>query len=1093
MLTRCVASVLLAVGVLGGRVCAQSTAWLRGALSADWSNPLNWSAGVPTSSVDAVIGFGVVRYPVITGAAACRSLSVTSLATVTINQGGTLDVLGNVTGRLSGGGLLHVTPTTFATLSGAFENVEIAYRQAVLASGCTVSGQLTVTAAMCVASSGCVVGSLVVAPRGNLVVDSASAPPLVITRNLEVLRDQTGTGLVRNDAVSPLTISGTTHRVLGNTQGPVLFDFAAPTTITLGGTMSGIVQCRTTSQRVAFVGQGSGAALGNVTITAQGVGVLALSNVSAGTVTAIGAKVEIAGTVSAETIDLAGGASLEGGATDTLIADQLILSNGSVFVGNTVPGTVRLRRGLTVNFSTSFAPVRGIVIFDNPAQPLTATFSSGVSMFDVRVENGAQVSLQPGGLYHSFQIHTATVAQGSLTTLSGSIGNLVVQVAGRAQVRREVNGGLTPSIGNAQIAGTATFDADTVFQGRSGWDPTWTGHLWVQPDGTASVGLVAGNRLTLSGNLHVDGTFSAPPAEWIRLAGVGTLRGNAPATIVMATADVTMNGDFTARGGLDVRGKLTVPAGRRIDFAGYGLNAYPEGHLVLAGTPSAPVTIAGSNSHMDIEGRIDAAFFTFSGMDAAGVQMATSATIGAAPLDFRAGRFTGGAPGGVLLDIARTAPTTFYELDFERAGGATRNVRSATAAAISILDSTGDLSGVAFEDDPGNVIAWTPNRTAVASLTARPGVARNLLSFRTTVEEASAFRLVRTPGGPLASIAALGPGTYSVIDDLLLSGARYAYTLERLSAYTPSHWRPVPALVAAATPHAASEGVTRFVGPNGFADIATALAGAPAGTIVFVTDGSYPGFTMSQPARVIGDGAVSVTGPVTVANVMGASGDVVLDGLSLERGATLRNVTVPLILRGVAVPQSPSVSLSITGCRQTALLGCAFDRPTLLASSTVHAGATTFTALDLQQNTRLVAAEATWTSLTTDASSTLTPRTGTFPRLDASAAWPSGTTQNVAVRRGGAGFAYGLLLGASHEYWDLSGFLPYDMVLLLPLTALTVVATGVLDSSGAQSVSIPAPRDSSLVGQSVQLQPIVLDLTTVTGRFGEVRQVVLLR
>lgn len=72
------------------------TVWT-GTVSTDWFTSGNWTAGVPTTSLDAVIPGTVVNAPSLgAGTASVRSLTLNAGATLT-QSGGTLDVRGSLT------------------------------------------------------------------------------------------------------------------------------------------------------------------------------------------------------------------------------------------------------------------------------------------------------------------------------------------------------------------------------------------------------------------------------------------------------------------------------------------------------------------------------------------------------------------------------------------------------------------------------------------------------------------------------------------------------------------------------------------------------------------------------------------------------------------------------------------------------------------------------------------------------------------------------------------------------------------------------------------------------------------------------------
>src|SRR4051812_43024493 len=74
---------------------AQTTSW-KGSTSTSWTTATNWTNGVPTASVDAIIGdanFTTNNQPTISQTASCKSLTIggTKAATLTVNYGLTIN------------------------------------------------------------------------------------------------------------------------------------------------------------------------------------------------------------------------------------------------------------------------------------------------------------------------------------------------------------------------------------------------------------------------------------------------------------------------------------------------------------------------------------------------------------------------------------------------------------------------------------------------------------------------------------------------------------------------------------------------------------------------------------------------------------------------------------------------------------------------------------------------------------------------------------------------------------------------------------------------------------------------------------------
>ena len=93
---------LILLAIIAGPFAAraQTTSW-KGTTSTDWSRASNWTAGVPTSAVDAIIGdanFTGPNQPGMTGKSFCRSLTIgagAKASTLTVQH--TLNVSGNIT------------------------------------------------------------------------------------------------------------------------------------------------------------------------------------------------------------------------------------------------------------------------------------------------------------------------------------------------------------------------------------------------------------------------------------------------------------------------------------------------------------------------------------------------------------------------------------------------------------------------------------------------------------------------------------------------------------------------------------------------------------------------------------------------------------------------------------------------------------------------------------------------------------------------------------------------------------------------------------------------------------------------------------
>jgi hypothetical protein len=88
------------------------TTWLGGG-STSWNTAANWSAGVPSATLDGYIPANAAPYPVISAATTVRDLIIGGGASLTLN-GGALDVKGS----LNNSGTVNTSPGASITLSG---------------------------------------------------------------------------------------------------------------------------------------------------------------------------------------------------------------------------------------------------------------------------------------------------------------------------------------------------------------------------------------------------------------------------------------------------------------------------------------------------------------------------------------------------------------------------------------------------------------------------------------------------------------------------------------------------------------------------------------------------------------------------------------------------------------------------------------------------------------------------------------------------------------------------------------------------------------------------------------------------------------
>ena len=186
-----------------------ATVWLDNGTT-DWNTATNWSAGVPTSIVDATVPTATAPYPLIESIAGmAKSLTIGSGASLTMG-GGCLDVKDNLanSGSISAtGGSVTLSGTTAQALGG---------------SGSTQLWNLTITNAAGATQAGALSIHGVLAPTSGTL--ATNGQPLTL------LSDATATALVDNSGTGTVSGTVTVQRYIAPAAnaGPGYRHFSAP-------------------------------------------------------------------------------------------------------------------------------------------------------------------------------------------------------------------------------------------------------------------------------------------------------------------------------------------------------------------------------------------------------------------------------------------------------------------------------------------------------------------------------------------------------------------------------------------------------------------------------------------------------------------------------------------------------------------------------------------------------------------------------------------------------------------------------------------------------------------------------------------------
>jgi hypothetical protein len=661
------------------------------------------------------------------------------------------------------------------------------------------------------------------------------------------------------------------------------------------------------------------------------------------------------------------------------------------------------------------------------------------------------------------------------------------------------------------VNGAASFDVGGAFVADPDFAPTSGRVRFDGPAGTSAAPSTPGGALTFAGLVVAAGTLTLATDVVVQADAIDVLAG---AVLRTAAAVVTLGP--TA---LDVDGEIFVDAGGVLRLDDATPLIVPVGaSLRLAGAAAQPAEIAangplGFTAH--VAGSLAARNFRLVGPAAAGFVIDVTASVAAAPDDFRGGVLTNPAAGGVLLDVRRSDPTaattTFRYLDFENPLGAVgaANARASFGTPIAFENFGGGFGGEAFDDDAAGRITWAAgSATALAAFTATPGATAVTLSFATTLEvDAAAFVVERRepPGGVFTFIgetpAAAAPGGgfgYQIVDGTAVASTAYEYRL--VQRFTHGALLPL-GVVSAQTlllqPGAAAAfGVgpgRSFATPQDAIDAAL-LLGAPR-PIVRLAPGVHPAFEIGATPpggiRIVGDGPGVILDAASASlRIHGLSfgvsvelRDLVIDaGGAAHSALVVENCASPVVVDGCTILATLAPAARVSGS-----VGAAFQRTTTqgapglraeLGSAASYCGGVA-SGVDLV-GAKLRSVGAALGVVAVDATATHTAYGGAAAIVSVPAASYLGGLCGVGLAAE-PGRPFVLLASGGLAYAPPGGVL--EMPLLLDLSSLVLLGVGATDVAGQALLPLIVPPLPGLVGFSLAFQAAVVDPTLGTVRF----------
>ncbi|MBS0027750.1 T9SS type A sorting domain-containing protein [Chitinophaga sp. 22321] len=504
------------------------TSW-KGTVSTAWSNSANWTAGVPTATIDAIIGnasFTGAFSPNISSSANCKSLTVGAGVNATLTVSKNLTVAGNLT--IAAGSTISQKGVTL-TVTGNWSN----------------SGTYTTTsstARVTFAGTTQSIGGTAVTPFRRLTIGTGSTTTQNV--NMTVAGTLTINGFfIPADVATPVVVSGAGTTTVN--QGGVLHvnastyagNYGLTGTVTLAAGSIVEYSDTLTSQTVR-----NNLTYSTLRISGRGTKTLG-GNLNAlnSTTAAVGNIEVLAGTLDLTTFTANRGTTVAGGG--------LTVANGATLkVGGT--------SNFPINFGTVSLSLTSIVEYNGTNQTVTAatygnlTLSSG---------SGAAVKTMPA---------TAITISGNLTSVIGSGTSVSYTAAANITVSGNVNIGTSTTFngGSFTVTTSGNWVNNGTFSGGTGTVTFTGGGTSISGSGThtfnnltaaaTNITAAASTSLTLSGNLT-----TTAPGTFTHLTG-GTLTMNGSSKTITGTGisleNLTISGTVSAATGISITGNLSV-------------------------------------------------------------------------------------------------------------------------------------------------------------------------------------------------------------------------------------------------------------------------------------------------------------------------------------------------------------------------------------------------------------------------------------------------------------------------------------------------------------------------------------------------------
>ncbi|RYY40153.1 MAG: hypothetical protein EOO08_07405 [Chitinophagaceae bacterium] len=550
---------------------SQSTSW-KGTASTSWSNSLNWTNGVPSSTKAAVIGdISFANAPTISGNSACAGLTVGGANAVTLTINKNLTVSGPVTINANGTirqGKAAMTITGNWTNNGTYTYTANQTNTIFSGQAMTLSGTSTTT-----------FKKVTISTNAFLNVSTAYGTNVATTLN-GTLIPASGATLGGNITVnSSGTLKVTASTFAGNYTGTV--SLGAGSTVEYNSASAQTISSSYTYSTLRITGSGVRTVSSNLNALTSSAASYGNIYVDAGTLDLQGVNANRGTTTTGGTFSVANGATLKlSGSNFPINYNAYSLSYTSTVEYYGAAQTVSLKTygnlvlsgsGIKTLPATAFSVANAFTT----AGSITANANAGMTVSSGSTL-GSGTTFNAGNFAHTLSgnlVNNGTI-NGGTTTGTISIGGAGSILSGSGAFNfnnlTTVASGVSSSVSAINVAGNLATTGSGVFTHTSG-TITMTGGATKTISGSnitlnnltvSAAGVVsATSGFNLTGNLAVSGSFSSSGILVMNGSGKSITGGGVISiNTLSATGTLTANTSFTIGNTLDVTGSLTATA-----------------------------------------------------------------------------------------------------------------------------------------------------------------------------------------------------------------------------------------------------------------------------------------------------------------------------------------------------------------------------------------------------------------------------------------------------------------------------------------------------------------------------------------------------